>query len=63
MGTFLEGWQNCQEGQRMCKSCLMILLRFAEIYLHYGNKGTVSTIFEELWVIFFGYVRNYGSQI
>ena len=35
MGTLLEKCgKNCHEGQRICKSCLMILTRFEEISLH-----------------------------
>ena len=30
-------WQKCQEKQRICKSCLMISLRFEEVYLHCRN--------------------------
>ena len=38
MGTILgKSRKNCQEEQRICKSCLMINLVFEEISLHYRN--------------------------
>ena len=53
----------CQEEQRICKSCLMILLRFREIFLHCGNIDIFFINFTELFVAFFRYGRHYGHHI
>ena len=41
--------KNCQEEQRICRSCLMISLRFEEISLHRKNGD-----------IFHQFFQNYG---
>ena len=49
MGTILEKCgKSCQEEQRICKSCLIILLHFNEISLHCRNMDIIFINFEEL---------------
>ena len=63
MGILVEKCdKNCQEGQRICKSCLMILLGFDEISLHCENLGIVFIIFAELWVAFFHFCAELWVQ-
>ena len=58
---FGEMLQNCQERQRIFKSCLMLLLRLKKIALYCEIMGTVFIIFSELWVPLLRYGGNYGS--
>ena len=54
MGTIMgKCGKSRQEEQRICKSCLMILLRFEEISLHCRNMNIVFISCAELWVAFF----------
>ena len=39
--------KNCQEEQRICKSCLMISLRFEEISLHHRNGDIFHKFFQD----------------
>ena len=43
MGTILgKCGKNCQEEQKICKSCLMISLRFEEVSLHCRNMDMMG---------------------
>ena len=44
--------KHCEEEQRICKSCFMILLRFEEISLHCKNIDIAFINFAQLWVAF-----------
>ena len=53
MGTILRKYgKNCQEEQRICKSCLTISLRFEEISLHYRNMDIFHQLCEIMGSIF-----------
>ena len=51
------------EEQMICRSCLMISLRFEEISLHCRNMDIVHQFCGVMGSTFFRYGRNYGSQI